>query len=169
LPTSESDQIIKKAPVKKRVTKTHDDSIAKAKTPAENKTVEPQDVVNGLDWESFVSSSITGMGKMLAENCEFKNIENGTLFLKIADENKHLLDDRYKDKLLAAVRAELGEKIRLDIAVTGASQTPLMKAEDDERKELASTTKDIEQDPFVQSLQAEMGGKLVKESIRRKN
>jgi len=34
---------------------------------------------------------------------------------------------------------------------------------------LASATKDIEQDPFVQSLQAEMGGKLVKESIRRKN
>jgi DNA polymerase-3 subunit gamma/tau len=169
LPTSESEQVIKKTPAKKRVAKISDSSVVREKTPAENKTVESQDVVNRLDWESFVSSSITGMGKMLAENCEFKNIENGTLFLKIADENKHLLDDRYKDKLLTAVRTKLGEKIRLDIAVTGASQTPLMRAEDDERKELASATKDIEQDPFVQSLQAEMGGKLVKESIRRKN
>jgi DNA polymerase-3 subunit gamma/tau len=169
LPTSESDQVIKKTPAKKRVAKINDGSVVRAKTPAENQAVESQDVVNGLDWESFVSSSITGMGKMLAENCEFKNMENGTLFLTIADENKHLLDDRYKDKLLTAVRAKLGEKIRLDIAVTGASQTPLMKAEDDERKELASATKDIEEDPFVQSLQAEMGGKLVKESIRRKN
>ena len=125
------------------------------------------DLKTNADWKVFVSKKVpSGMAKMLAENSEFESFVEGVLRLSLDGDQKHLLEDRYKDKLRDLLREHIDAKCRLEIKVGAVSDTPLATEESEIKQRLDQTTRDLEEDPFVRSLKDDLGGKLVSESIR---
>ena len=125
------------------------------------------DLKTNSEWKSFVSAKVSsGMAKMLAENSEFQEYINGTLKLSLAPEHKHLLEDRYRNKLQDLIRQYVDKACRLEIKVGAGGDTLLVDQMVDSKKQLDQTTLDLENDPFVKSLKEDLGGTLVSGSIR---
>ncbi|MDG1163722.1 MAG: DNA polymerase III subunit gamma/tau C-terminal domain-containing protein, partial [Burkholderiales bacterium] len=125
------------------------------------------DLKTNSEWKSFVSAKVSsGMAKMLAENSEFQEYINGTLKLSLAPEHKHLLEDRYRNKLQDLIRQYVDKACRLEIKVGAGGDTLLVDEMVDSKKQLDQTTRDLENDPFVKSLKENLGGTLVSGSIR---
>ena len=103
---------------------------------------------------------------MLAENAEFQSFSEGVLRLSLDNEHKHLLEDRYKNKLQELIREHVDSKCRLEIKPGVAGDTLLVDQVVESKNRLDQTTKDLEDDPFVKSLKSDLGGTLVSESIR---
>lgn len=119
------------------------------------------------DWKGFVAQKVSsGMAKMLAENAEFQSFSEGVLRLSLDNEHKHLLEDRYKNKLQELIREHVDSKCRLEIKPGVAGDTLLVDQVVESKNRLDQTTKDLEDDPFVKSLKSDLGGTLVSESIR---
>lgn len=159
---------------KKKITEVRQRVIATSKptkTSAAVKNTKKSDasaVLNTNDeWKQFVSKNVvSGMAKMVAENAEFQSFSEGVLRLSLDSEHKHLLEDRYKNKLQELIREHVNSKCRLEIKVGVASDTLLADQVVESKNRLDQTTKDLEEDPFVKSLKSDLGGTLVTESIR---
>ncbi|OUT78455.1 MAG: hypothetical protein CBB82_03110 [Betaproteobacteria bacterium TMED22] len=157
----------------KKKSEGHQEPITKAKSiktssPKEDKKANVPGVIHtNEDWKKFVSERVaTGMAKMLAENAEFRSFNEGVLSLSLDNEHKHLLEDRYKNKLQELIREHLSIQCRLEINAGVASDTLLADQVVESKNRLDQTTKDLEDDPFVKSLKSDLGGILVSESIR---
>ena len=124
--------------------------------------------VSAWDWLQVVADlKLGGMAKMLADHCELVSHEGDQVLLCIADEQKHLLDRAYQDKLIGALRERHGGSLQVKFEIgLGAAQTPQLvrtRARDARQAEAVAS---IESDPFIRELVEHFDAKVVQSTIQ---
>jgi DNA polymerase-3 subunit gamma/tau len=158
----------RKSPAKKAITpkadRTRPESVASTAKASQSTT---RSISDNDEWKNFVLDRVkTGMAKMLAENSEFVGFSDGVLNLMIAENQKHLLQEKYREKLQEIVRSHVDPQCRLDIKLGGSGDTRHADHVVEEKALIKKTTEDIEDDPFVKSLKEDFGGTVVSDSIK---
>ncbi len=120
------------------------------------------------DWAALVDKlGLTGMARMLAEQCELKQRADGGLLLHVPAAHKALLEKSFRDKLVAALRARLGEGLQVEFAVIdAAADTPAELREKARKKRQAEAVTAIESDPFVNQVMEIFDASIVASSIK---
>ncbi|HRH81074.1 MAG TPA: DNA polymerase III subunit gamma/tau [Thiobacillaceae bacterium] len=110
----------------------------------------------GNDWVDLVSG-LTGGVRQLAGYCELVARDTNELRLRLPEAQKPMLDG-FGDKLRAALRERLGERIKVIIelgATSGAAPMEIQSRQRAQRQAEAEAA--IRQDAFVQAMQRDTG------------
>ena len=122
------------------------------------------------NWAALVQKlPLSGGAKELARNTELKSHANGVFELVLQKTMAHLAGDGYREKLQAALSAQIGRPAKLQIAVgevRGATAAALETAEKGARR--AEAVKAVQGDSFVQDLVNLFDGRVVDSTIREK-
>ena len=120
------------------------------------------------DWPALVNQlKLSGMARMLAQNCELKNFSADGIELCVPEPHRHLLEKAYQDKMKAALSEYYGKPVRLKFSV--GSITGMTPAELENREKQAKQSQAIaaiETDPFVRELVENFDAKLIASSIK---
>ena len=120
------------------------------------------------DWPSLVSQlTLSGMTRMLAQNCEVKSISDNEIELCVPEPHRHLLEKAYQDKMKAAMSEYYGKPVRLKFSVgsiTGMTPAELESREKQVKQSQAIAA--IETDPFVRELVENFDARLIVSSIK---
>ena len=101
------------------------------------------------------------MVKQLAQHCELVSLDERRIELRLPRTHEKFLEKSYQDRLKAALQKRFGEAIHVSIASgesTGAS--PVEIAARERERQQAKAAAEIEQDPFVQELVKDFGGRV---------
>jgi DNA polymerase-3 subunit gamma/tau len=120
------------------------------------------------DWPAFVAAlDLEGAARQLAENSELYASSPFELRLGVARRNEHLLTDKLKERLVAAVRQRIGGGIKVEFKVTEeAGKTAAARAAALADQKLKGAQDAIRRDPQVQELLDVFEGELVRDSVR---
>jgi DNA polymerase-3 subunit gamma/tau len=120
------------------------------------------------DWATLVSQlKLSGMTRMLAQNCEVKSVSDNEIELCVPEPHRHLLEKAYQDKMKAAMSEHYGKPMRLKFSV--GSITGMTPAELESREKQAKQSQAIaaiETDPFVRELVENFDARLIVSSIK---
>jgi DNA polymerase-3 subunit gamma/tau len=120
------------------------------------------------DWATLVSQlKLSGMTRMLAQNCEVKSVSDNEIELCVPEPHRHLLEKAYQDKMKAAMSEHYGKPMRLKFSVgsiTGMTPAELESREKQARQSQAIAA--IETDPFVRELVENFDARLIVSSIK---
>jgi DNA polymerase-3 subunit gamma/tau len=120
------------------------------------------------DWPTLVSQlKLSGMTRMLAQNCEVKSVSDNEIELCVPEPHRHLLEKAYQDKMKAAMSEHYGKPMRLKFSV--GSVTGMTPAELENREKQAKQSQAIaaiETDPFVRELVENFDARLIVSSIK---
>ncbi|HYH43614.1 MAG TPA: DNA polymerase III subunit gamma/tau [Burkholderiales bacterium] len=111
-------------------------------------------------WPEIVARlGLNAMALQLAQHCELVKREAHRIELRLPRANESFL--KFQDRLKAALRAHFGDKVNVTITLgetTGAS--PVEVAARERQRQQAKAVEVIEQDPFVQELVKDFGGRV---------
>ncbi len=120
------------------------------------------------DWPTLVSQlKLSGMTRMLAQNCEVKSVSDNEIELCVPEPHRHLLEKAYQDKMKAAMSEHYGKPMRLKFSVgsiTGTTPAELESREKQAKQSQAIAA--IETDPFVRELVENFDARLIVSSIK---
>ena len=109
------------------------------------------------DWSTMVRGlKLSGVVKLLAQQCAFMSFSDDILVLKITASSKHLAEKSYQDKLCDAVSQQLGKKIRLKVELGDTAGASVQD------RAVAS----ISEDALVRGLVEQFDATIVESSIK---
>jgi DNA polymerase-3 subunit gamma/tau len=121
-------------------------------------------------WAELVGRlGLSAMANQLALRCEMVRRTPDLIELRISPADERLFDKPYRDKLSAALRKVLGDKLKVVFSageVAGMSPKAITDRKAGER--LAAAVAETREDPFVRELIEDFGGSLEENSIRPK-
>jgi len=119
------------------------------------------------DWRNLVGRiKVSGMARMLGDNCEFQSLQGDNLNLVVPEAHKHLLEKAYSEKLQAALGDYFGRKLRLRISIGGSGKTPAEIENQERQVKLAKAIESIDADPFVRELVENFDARVKDASIK---
>ncbi len=120
------------------------------------------------DWVLIVADlKLGGMAKMLADHCELVSYDGHQVLLCVAEEQKHLLDRGYQDKLIGALRERHGVSLQVKFEVGSATvKTPQLVRTRERDARQAEAVAAIESDPFVRELVEHFDAKIIESTIK---
>jgi len=120
------------------------------------------------DWPALASQlKLSGMTRMLAQNCEVKNFSADGIELCVPEPHRHLLEKAYQDKMKAALSEYYGKPVRLKFSVGSITgMTPAELENRDKQAKQSQAIAAIETDPFVRELVENFDAKLIASSIK---
>jgi DNA polymerase-3 subunit gamma/tau len=119
------------------------------------------------DWRNLVGRiKVSGMARMLGDNCEFQSLQGDNLDLVVPEAHKHLLEKAYSEKLQSALGDYFGRKLRLRISVGGSGKTPAEIENQERQAKLAKAIESIDADPFVRELVENFDARVKDSSIK---
>jgi len=120
------------------------------------------------DWPALASQlKLSGMTRMLAQNCEVKNFTADGIELCVPEPHRHLLEKAYQDKMKAALSEYYGKPVRLKFSVGSITgMTPAELENRDKQAKQSQAIAAIETDPFVRELVENFDAKLIASSIK---
>jgi DNA polymerase-3 subunit gamma/tau len=121
-----------------------------------------------LDWGVLLAQlNVQGMARELAKNCTLESFTEGRLTLNLAPPQKHLQTNKMAlDKLQLALTGYFARPIRLVVtlgAANAATPAAVEQHEKQTRQQVASDA--IQHDPFVREAQAQLGARIIENSI----
>jgi DNA polymerase III subunit gamma/tau len=149
--------------------KGHASATVADKSESMTQTSSPATAVAAIaDWGGFVAGlKLGGLAGMLAKQCTLRSFDNGVLELALPQDQKHLADKAYQEKLRAELIPHLGAKLRLVIVNGGTNGQSLAAREENQRTEAQLAAEQaVANDPFVRALKSDFGAEIVKDSIR---
>ena len=120
------------------------------------------------DWATLVSQlKLSGMTRMLAQNCEVKSVSDNEIELCVPEPHRHLLEKAYQDKMKAAMSEHYGKPMRLKFSVGSITgMTPAELESRDKQAKQSQAIAAIETDPFVRELVEHFDARLIVSSIK---
>ena len=121
------------------------------------------------NWRNLVDQlKLGGMAKMLAQNCELVEFEGNRMRLSVPQNQKHLLDNIYQEKLRATLKEHFGAQLQVQIESSGASgaNTPAQQMGREKAERQSQAEHSIQNDPFVRDLIDSFGATIVPASIK---
>ncbi len=122
-----------------------------------------------LDWSVLMAQlNVQGMARELARNSTLESFDQGRLTLNLSPQQKHLQSNKIAhDKLQAALTKYFARPVSLQVKVGGGNEiTPAALEQCAKQAHQQAATKAIAQDAFVRDAQAQLGAKVVEESIK---
>lgn len=132
-------------------------------TPAVESISKPQ--FNG-NWRQLVDNLKLGLARTLAMHCELQNFDENSISLTVPEDQKHLLEATYQDKLSVAINDYFGKKIKLNLKVGGTGNTPAQQVFEEKAAIQSEAITAIQQDDFVQALIKDFGAQIIPSSIK---
>ena len=119
-------------------------------------------------WQSVVShlvqrEAVTALARELASQAELVRREPGCWTLRVAQ--SALANGSARERLQAAL-AQAGHAVRLELEIAPAHDTPAQRAAAAAQARLQAAHDSLLQDPFVQSMLRDFGGKIVPGSVQ---
>jgi DNA polymerase-3 subunit gamma/tau len=106
------------------------------------------------DWHDIVASlNLGGMARMLADHCELVQREPNKMVFALDSAHKHLAEQGFKDKFIAALKSKFGDAMSITIELgdtQGQSPAAIRSREKTRRQNEAVAA--IENDPFIREL-----------------
>ncbi|GJL72902.1 MAG: hypothetical protein NMNS01_21010 [Nitrosomonas sp.] len=123
---------------------------------------------SSLDWSSLIDQlNLKGMTKMLAQHSEVRTFSADKIELFVPEMHKHLLDNKYQDKIREAIEAYFDKPVELKFSVgTGSGQTPMALQQQKEQARQSAAVAAIETDPVVKQLVEDFDAKIIDSSIK---
>lgn len=124
------------------------------------------------DWATLVAQlNISGLVRQLANNCVLIQRTAEACVLRLLPSQRHLDNKAHQDKLRQALAERLGNaQLRLVLEVAeiaeGAEVTPAQAEQAARRLRLDEAAQELENDPFVQSMQETLDARIVANSIQ---
>jgi DNA polymerase III subunit gamma/tau len=123
------------------------------------------------DWRKLIEQNLKlGLARALAQNCEMVAYDADSITLRVAESNKHLAAASYQAKLVEALNAYFGRKIKLTVEVNGEAQaiinTPAKQVAVEKATIQSGAENAILNDSFVQALMNEFGATIIPNSIK---
>ncbi|MEQ1881552.1 MAG: DNA polymerase III subunit gamma/tau [Burkholderiales bacterium] len=109
---------------------------------------------------------IGGMARMLADHCQFQELQGERLALTISDAHKHLVEKNYVDKLQAALEEHFGSRLRLSVSIGAVLNSPAKLNDRDKQVQIAAAIESIDADPFVRELVETFDARIKDSSIK---
>ncbi len=133
------------------------------------KTGEAAPPVFDGNWRGLVDQlKLGGMARMLAQNCELSDFDGQRMRLAVPQDQRHLLDNIYQEKLRAALKEHFGNQLHVQIEA-GASEavnTPAQQIGRERAERQAQAETAIRNDPFVRDLMDSFGATIIPSSIK---
>lgn len=145
---------------------------AAASAPRSAAPVEAQAAASALpaeaDWPTIIEAlQLKGAVRQLAENSALQGRDDSEIRLTLSRKNELLLTDQIKKRLTDAVKATLGEKLRVSFTlVDDKLDTIAAQGADQSARRIEAARQAIENDPNVQELVDVFGAKVQPDSIR---
>ncbi|MDA8094030.1 MAG: DNA polymerase III subunit gamma/tau [Betaproteobacteria bacterium] len=123
---------------------------------------------SGAEWHALVAKlRLVGMAKMLAQHCELKSSDGVRLALCVPEAHKHLLEKAYQERLLNALREQLGDRVQVEFSVgTVTGEIPARIEQKVKEQRQAEAAAAIQGDPFVRELVENFDGRLIESTIK---
>ena len=134
---------------------------------AESSPATPAAVFDG-NWRELVDKlKLSGMARMLAQNCALEEFDGNRIRLSVPPEHKHLLDNTYQEKLRTTLRDHFGRHLQVTIDIGNASMnTPARQINQEKAARQAEAEASIKNDPFVRDLIESFGATIVPSTIK---
>lgn len=123
---------------------------------------------SSLDWSSLIDQlNLKGMTKMLAQHSEVGIFSADKIELFVPEMHKHLLDNKYQDKIREAIAAYFGKPVELKFTIgTVSGQTPMALQQQKEQARQSAAVAAIETDPVVKQLVEDFDARIIDASIK---
>jgi DNA polymerase-3 subunit gamma/tau len=120
------------------------------------------------DWRGLVDTlKLSGMARMLAQNCALEEFDSNRIRLSVPPEHKHLLDNTYQEKLRSTLRDHFGKNLQVVIDIGSASMvTPARQINQEKATRQAEAEASIKNDPFVRDLMESFGATIIPSTIK---
>lgn len=118
------------------------------------------------NWRGLVDALKLGLARTLAQNCELESFDEDNINLTVPDQQKHLLDPNYQEKLSVAINQHFGRKIKLSLKIGGTGNTPAKQIFEEKAAVQSEAESAIQQDDFVQALMKDFGANIIPSSIK---
>lgn len=120
------------------------------------------------DWPAFVAElALDGAARQLAEHSSLESSSPFDIRLSLERRNEHLLTDKLKSRLAAAVQQHLGSSVNLIFSVREEGGDTAAQRMADDQLEMEKRARDsIQEDPKVQDLVDKFGATVVSDSVR---
>jgi DNA polymerase-3 subunit gamma/tau len=127
-------------------------------------------VANTFDgnWRGLVDTlKLSGMARMLAQNCALVAFDGQQMRLSVPTEHKHLLDNTYQEKLRITLKEHFGKQLHVTIEVSGSAiDTPARQINQEKAARQAQAEASIQSDPFVRDLMESFGATIIPSTIK---
>lgn len=135
---------------------------------AEIRSTEPSVAAFDGNWRGLVDKlKLSGMARMLAQNCALIEFEGHQMRLSVPPEHKHLLDNTYQEKLRATLKEHFGKQLQVSIEICGnAIDTPARQINQEKAARQAQAEASIKSDPFVHDLMESFGATIIPSTIK---
>ena len=120
------------------------------------------------NWRGLVDTlKLSGMARMLAQNCALVAFDGQQMRLSVPPEHKHLLDNTYQEKLRTTLKEHFGKQLHVAIEVSGnAIDTPARQINQEKAARQAQAEASIQGDPFVRDLMESFGATIIPSTIK---
>ena len=120
------------------------------------------------NWRGLVDMlKLSGMARMLAQNCALEEFDSNRIRLSVPPEHKHLLDNTYQEKLRATLRDHFNKNLQVIIDIGSASMdTPARQINQEKAERQAQAEDSIRNDPFVRDLVESFGATIIPSTIK---
>lgn len=135
---------------------------------AELRSSEPAVATFDGNWRGLVDKlKLSGMARMLAQNCALEEFDGQRMRLSVPPEHKHLLDNTYQEKLRTTLREHFGKHLQVSIDVgTAAIDTPARQIHQEKVERQSQAEASIQNDPFVRDLMQSFGATIIPSTIK---
>ena len=136
-------------------------------TPPDNKHTANNTSQENTDWQQLTGKlNLTGMTKVLADNCILQKLEEHQVHLLIDAKHASFANTTQHQQLETALQEKFGSGLKLVIKeCTNITDTPAQQIEVKKSKALAAAKSNLIADPHVQSILEDFGGVLDENSI----
>jgi len=120
------------------------------------------------NWRGLVDTlKLSGMARMLAQNCALVAFDGQQMRLSVPPEHKHLLDNTYQEKLRTTLKEHFGKHLHVAIEISGnAINTPARQINQEKAARQAQAEASIQGDPFVRDLMESFGATIIPSTIK---
>ena len=147
---------------------------AKAAAPVVTETAKPASPAPVMsappegEWHDIAASlNLGGMARMLADHCELVQREQNKMVFALDPMHKHLAEQGFQDKFVAALKAKFGEAMNISIEVGGTQgQSPAEIRKREKSRRHGEAVAAIENDPFIRELVEDFDATLHEASIQ---
>ncbi|MDR2874657.1 MAG: DNA polymerase III subunit gamma/tau [Methylobacillus sp.] len=120
------------------------------------------------NWRGLVDQlKLSGMARMLAQNCVLEEFDGNRIRLSVQPDHKHLLDNTYQEKLRSTLREHFGKQLQIAIEL-GANgiNTPAKEIAQEKATRQSEAETSIQNDPFVRDLVESFDATIIPSTIK---
>jgi DNA polymerase-3 subunit gamma/tau len=143
------------------------DSTEVVDTPHTPRTEDKEERLFNGNWRNLVENNLKlGLARALAQQCEMVAYDENSITLRVAENQKHLINTNYQNKLSHAINEHFGKKIRLTINVESEANSPAKQNAAEKAIIQSDTEKAIMDDEFVKTLIDTFDAQVIPNTIK---